>query len=145
MWEKGKRQLSQLLGDRVLAGRAWPEGLIDFQDGSKPQGEYIAYDVDFTDPMGPTFDTWGSGGILTDGGAADALVAVLKSKVPSIPWSNKLYYAEYGGIVGLRLWRYMLPNPAAPEANKGMYAKVLVLEKYAEDSWFHGRLLLHYN
>lgn len=149
-WERGKRDIGELLGDNVLAGRVWPEGLIDFQDGSKPQGEYLAYDVDFTQ-MAPQFNSWGSGSIMGASLALDSLISVLRSLVPQYNWSDGSAYAMSGdqhvegGISGLRFTRYALPNANVPEANVGLFSRVAVLEPVTQTPWFFGRLLFHYN
>lgn len=150
-WVHGKRDIGELLGDNVLAGRVWPDGLIDFQDGSKPQGEYLAYDVDFTATMAAQFNAWGSGSIMVASLATDGLVSVLRSLVPKYNWNDGSAYAKNGddhvegGVVELRFVRYVLPNPAVPEANAGLYSRVAVLEPVANTPWFFGRLLFHYN
>lgn len=155
-WVKGKRDLAEMMGNKVLDGRVWPQGLVDVQDGSKYQGEHICYDADFSF-MASTLNAYTSGQV--DTGAwntpldSSAMVAGLKTVRPDIPWSRSAAPAVGGGNIGgigyLYFKRYILPNPAVPEANSGMYTKVMVLEptnmNTPENNWFFGRILIHYN
>jgi hypothetical protein len=150
-WTKGKREISELLTDGVLGGRVWPQGLIDIQDGSKPQGEMICYDSDAS-----IYATWlngvtsgsfdnGSWNTTTD---TTTLVAWLKSVRPDINWNRGDARVSPGGIGYLYLKRYTIPNAAVPEGNSGLYTKVMVLEPInpaANQTWFFGRILIHYN
>lgn len=149
-WTKGKRDFSELMGDSVLGGRVWPQGLIDIQDGSKPQGEMICYDSDFS-----SINTWLNG--ITSGGFdngawnttidSTTLVNALKAVRPDIPWNRGDSRSSVGGIGWLYVRRYTLPNAGAVEGNP-MYSRVIALESVNPaglQPWFFGRILLHYN
>lgn len=145
VWRKGKREIADMFTDGVLGGRVWPDGLIQFGDNYKPQGEYIAYDTDFTDTMGAQFTSWGNGNLTTDSAGQVTLFAnVLSNLFPQYPW-NALPASpdNKGGLSNLVFNRYALPNAAVPEANGALFNRVAVLTPQG-DSWFYGRLLFHY-
>lgn len=146
VWRKGRREISEMFTTATLDGRAWPEGLIDFDDTYKPQGEYIVYDTDFTDTMAAQFNSWNNGTLTSNAsGQIDVLVAALKYVAPHINWNSNDYSVDnVGGLQKLLFNRYALPNAAVPEANSGLFNRVAVLTPTVADAWFHGRLLFHY-
>lgn len=146
VWRKGKREISDMFSTATLDGRVWPEGLIDFDDTYKPQGEYIVYDTDFTDTVGAQFNAWANGGLTSNAsGQIDILVAALQNVAPHINWNSNDYSVDnVGGLQKLLFNRYALPNAAVPEANSGLFNRVAVLTPTSGDAWFHGRLLFHY-
>lgn len=150
-WTKGKRDFAEMMGDSVLGGRVWPQGLVDIQDGSKPQGEMICYDTDFS-AFASSLNAVTSGGY--DNGAWNSavdstwLVNALKAVRPDIPWNRGDARSSVGGIGYLFFKRYVLPNAGALEGNSGMYSRVMALEPVATTGlqpWFFGRILIHYN
>lgn len=153
VWNKGKRDISELLTDGLLDGRVYPQGLIDVQDGSKPQGELMFYNTDFTAlSMAAWFNGVTSGGF--DNGAwntsvnSTALVNLLKTLRPDIPWSRGHVAITKGGIGYCYFKRYTLPHADVPEANVGLFKRVMVLEPANmanPDNWFFGRIYLHYS
>lgn len=150
-WTKGKRDIAELFGTGELDGRVWPAGLIDIQDGSKPQGEMMFYDTDFTS-QAAILNSFTSGAY--DNGAWNtaldptSLITYLKTLRPDIPWTRGDYRTLVGGLGYAPFKRYTIPNAAVPEANSGMYNRVMVIEPLALGDvrcWFFGRILLHYN
>jgi len=145
VWRKGRREISEMFTTATLDGRTWPEGLIQFGDNYKPQGEYIAYDFDFTDLMGSSFTSWGNGTITNSVSELDKLANALKLAAPQFNWnSGQASVENVGGTAGLMFNRYALPNAVAPEANGALYNRVAILTPVLGDTWFYGRLLFHY-
>ncbi|MCO6704724.1 hypothetical protein [Streptomyces sp. CHB9.2] len=146
IWKKGKREIADLFTTPTLDGRVWPEGLIQFGDTYKPQGEYIVYDIDFTDSMASQFTSWSNGALTSNAsGQIDVLVAALKTVAPQINWNSNDYSVDnVGGLQKLLFNRYAIPNAAVPEANSGLFNRVAVLTPTSGDAWFYGRLLFHY-
>jgi hypothetical protein len=145
VWRKGRREISEMFSTATLDGRAWPEGLIQFGDTYKPQGEYIAYDFDFTDLMGTSFNSWGNNTLTSGQAELDKLAAVLNTVAPQYNWNSLDYSVDnVGGLKNLLFNRYAIPNAAVPEANSGLFNRVAVLAPTIGDAWFYGKLLFHY-
>lgn len=144
VWRKGRREISELFTTPEIDGRVWPEGLIQFGTGYKPQGEYIAYDFDFTDTMASSFNAWGNNALVASVPELDKLANVLKTVAPQYDWNSGEASQVSGGLKGLFFNRYAIPNAAVPEANSGLYNRVAVLAITGDDCWFFGKLLLHY-
>lgn len=150
-WEKGKRDISELSGDHVLNGRNWPDAMVDVGDGTKPQGELLLYNLDFSSQRS-LFNSWSSGTVLgvNDSGAqANAINAVLNAAGNHLGYqfSNETCDKQ-GGVFLLTTTRYALPNAAIPEANSKEYKFCLVLENKdypGYPPYFNGKIILHYN
>lgn len=141
-WVMGKRQLSEIAGNKVLAGRNWPEAMIDFGDGSKPQGELMLYHLDYSQ-FKTDFAALSSGAIYGTGivGIVDKL-NVLSTPIGTTFTSGSVSTAN--GLNNCKITRYALPNAAVPEANSAQYGWCLVFEPQ-ETAWFFGKLIAHYN
>lgn len=145
--KKAKRNISDLIGDRKLNTRNWPQAMIDFQDGSKPQGELLYYHLDFSSQRSD-FSAWTVNYVYNGSGSgimviANAINAVLTANgVENITGASKVSVKP--GIDNIKLMRYALPNAAVPEANSAEFSWCLVLEPQ-ETAWFFGKLILHYN
>jgi hypothetical protein len=144
---KGKRNISEFVGDRVLNARIWPQAMIDFQDGSKPQGELLYYHLDFSSQRSD-FSSWTADYVYNGAGSGSAVIAGRINAVAEVPTgialTASLKVSTQPGIDNIKLMRYALPNPAVPEANSDEYKWCLVLIPQ-EPAWFHGKLILHYN
>jgi hypothetical protein len=145
IWRKPKRDLSDMFADLILDGRQWPQGFIGQGDGAKPQGEYIAYDMDFTGTVAAgQFAGWPIGGLTGAGSSANVTTANFRELMPNIDWSATADYTVPGGWMGLTIQRYTLPNAAVPEANQA-YNRCLTLTPPAgKTAWFYGKLMFHW-
>ena len=144
VWRKGKREISEMFPTPVLDGRVWPEGLIQFGDNYKPQGEYFAYDTDFTDTMASSFNSWGVNQMATGVAELNKLAGVLNNILPEYNWNSEDSNSVKGGLANLMLYRYALPNATVPEANSSMFNRVMVMQAASDSCWFYGKLLFHY-
>lgn len=145
-WQKGKRNISEFAGDRVLKGRNWPQSMIDFQDGSKPQGELMLYHLDYsairTQLLGWTHGTTYAAGST---GATTVATALNTQATPALGFSfTNADILEKPGLGGIQIFRYALPNAAIPEANSAEFSWCIVIIP-TSPSWFFGRLIAHFN
>lgn len=141
-WVLGKRGLSTVVGDGVLPGRNWPTAMIDVGDGSKPQGELMLYNLDYSvhraSWLSFTSGTIYGAGIQT---FVDQL-NVLSTPIGTTFTAGQVSTAK--GLNNVKVSRYALPNAAVPEANSAAFAYCLVFEPQ-ETAWFFGRLITHFN
>lgn len=143
-WAKGPQILSDLFGsDLSLAGRRYPTKLVDVGDTTKPQGEFLAYNADLSKVSG-TLNAITSGVPQGTSGGITSIVAEINAQVPEAAVTTQAAEAARG-IGGAKvIWtRYILPHADVPEADPA-FARVVVIQSQA-DSWFQGRILLHYN
>lgn len=139
IWTKGKQFLSEVVAAGPIAALFWPYNSEVVAD--KPQGEFMLYGVDFTADKA-TLAALSTGSALTTNSAFSALLNRI----------NNLYDTNLslgdptvkGGLLGLVATRFTLPNTSVPQANSDNYTTVIAIAAKA-DSWFTGRLLLHYN
>ena len=147
IWTKGKRNIADLVGDRKLNARNWPQAMIDFQNGTKPQGELLYYHLDFSSQRSQ-FNSWTADYVYNGAGSGIAVIAnamnvvLTAAGLENVTGSQKV--STKPGIDNIKLSRYALPNAAIPEANSAEYGWCLVLEPQ-EPGWFFGKLILHYN
>lgn len=139
IWNKGKQYITELLPAGPLAALLWPNNTEVV--AGKPQGEFMLYGIDFT-PDKAALNALSTGAALT---TANGLSGVFKR-------INDLYGSALaltdatvkGGVLGLVATRFTLPNTSIPQANSDSYNTVVAIAAKA-DSWFTGRILLHYN
>lgn len=143
-WVRGKRNISEFVGDRKLNARNWPQAMIDFQNGSKPQGELLLYHLDYSQ-FSSEFASWVTGNYVY-GSGIDTIVArlnALSTTAIGITFTSGKVSTQ-PGLENSKLMRYALPNAAVPEANSAEYKWCLTLEPQ-EEAWFFGKLIIHYN
>lgn len=139
-WSRGKQDITPLLDKKELPGRNWPEGLIDFQDGSKPQGEYLVYNTDFTS-QASVFEAHSSGAFVSG-----AIINAMNTKTAEtgVTFNNSPYSTTKFGMSSCTAKRYTLPSPQVPEANAARFNRVLVIELGAITPWCFGKILVQY-
>lgn len=144
--KRSKRNLADFVGDRKLNARNWPQAMIDFQNGSKPQGELMLYHIDYSVHR-TEFLSWTANYVYNGvGGGIEVIVSRLNTLAPTLAGIT-FTTAKVGtqpGLDNIKLDRYALPNPAIPEANSAEYAWCLVLTPQ-QDAWFFGKLIIHFN
>jgi hypothetical protein len=142
LWSSGKANLADVLTGKTLNGKLYPGG-NSFPGGRKPQGEYICYGLDFS-PINTNLKAATNGAVTT--WATDtnysAILAFLQSKIPGQNFNSGAASTQ-GGLSGLTVTRYTLPSASVPDANSDKYGFCTVIQSLS-DSWFQGRLLLHY-
>jgi hypothetical protein len=144
--KRSKRNLADFVGDRKLNARNWPQAMIDFQNGSKPQGELMLYHIDYSVHRSE-FLSWTANYVYNGvGGGIEVIVSRLNTLAPSLAGIT-FTTAKVGtqpGLDNIKLDRYALPNAAIPEANSAEYAWCLVLTPQ-QDAWFFGKIIVHFN
>jgi len=145
--ERDKQLLSSVVGDRTFAGRSWPDAMIDVGDGTKPQGELLLYDIDYSSQKSVLNNL--SSGTVPDVNTTGSLAAAMNA----VPNNSGYAFGNQRcdtppGILLARATRYTLPNAAIPEANSAQYNRCVVIENvdYPQyPSWWAGKIILHYN
>lgn len=139
-WSRGKQDITPLLDKKELPGRNWPVGLIDFQDGSMPQGEYLVYNADFTS-QASVFEAHPSGTAVS----GTILTAMnTKAAETGVTFNGSPYYTTKFGLGYCTAKRYTLPSAQVPEANAARFNRVLVIEQGALAPWYFGKILVQY-
>lgn len=135
-----KRPFEQMFTGDTLDGRLFPSG-NDFPVERKPQGEYLLYGLDCS-PIRSTLAAIASGTTLNFANATHLTVLeFLQAKAPALNFSNSAATVA-GGLTGLKLYQYTLPQALIPEANSEKYLNASYIAPEA-DSWFQGNLILH--
>lgn len=138
IWRNVKPTFNEVSAVSALAARSFPGGNDFTTPGRKPQGEYLAYSFDFTDPA--LYGT-GSGTIINNAGWIKIF-----SKITALDprFDVTKAFDQNGGVQGLTYMLYTLPNALVPEANSAKFKYVMTLST-AQSTWFQGRILMHYN
>lgn len=138
VWRNRKPLLNEVTVNGVLTGRLFPNGNDFVTPGRKPQGEYLAYGIDFTG-LGIS----GSGsGTVPNNAAWIKILAPIFANDPRFDVTKVASGTE--GVQGLTFVLYTLPNALVPEANSAKYKNVMTLSGGA-GLWFQGRIMMHYN
>lgn len=138
IWRNVKPFLKQVTSNGTLTGRQYPGGNDFVTPGRKPQGEYLAYGIDFTG-LGIS----GSGsGTVPNNAAWIKILAPIFANDPRFDVTKVASGTE--GVQGLTFVLYTLPNALVPEANSAKYKNVMTLSGGA-GLWFQGRIMMHYN
>lgn len=142
-WTPANRDINDVFPGKSLAGRSFPGG-NDFSPGFKPIGEYMCYETDFR-PLTATFAQIGASGTWNGGSALGVPITnFLKTNV-SPDFNGGQPHTVYGGLNGLAFIRMPMPVATIPEANsQSTIFKNVVAIIAQPDSWFRGKLLLHY-
>lgn len=141
-WVLGKRKLTTVAGDGLLPGRNWPDAMIDFGDGSKPQGELLVYNLDYSVHRA-SWLSFASGTVYTSNVGDFVTQLNLLSTPAGLTFSGGTI-ATANGLSNVKVSRYALPNAAVPEANSAQFGFCLVFEPQ-QDAWFFGRMIAHFN
>jgi len=140
IWRPVKPILNEVSVNGTLTGRTYPGGNDFVTPGRKPQGEYLAYSVNNTSSV-LTGTNYGSGTITN---TAQWQQMVLPLKAADSRFSTANSATVDGGLNGLAYVTYTLPHALVPEANSALYKFAIVVVPLP-NSWFQGRLILHYN
>lgn len=137
-WTRGKRTLEQVLTQDQYTGLYWDENYVE----GKPLMNLVGMAIDFS--------RFGGAKTITTGSA----IAANSSDVRNMAdWFSEYtgqvldvfkLHTEQGGIQGLNVTRFTLPNTNVPEANSDKFNRCLVIAPKA-DSWFAGKIIWHYN
>lgn len=141
-WTKGKRKLSSLFQTtNELPIRFYPGG-SEFPVERKPQGQYFVYGADFSGIKANLNNI--SLGTAFNSSNADHLkiLQTLQALRPDLNFTDTSPTSN-GGLAGLMMYRYTLPQASVPFANSEQFTNVFVIVPLA-DSWFQGNILLHY-
>lgn len=143
IWRPIGRPISEALPGKNLAGRSFPGG-NNFAPGFKPVGEYMCYETDFS-PLSATFAAIGASGTWNGTSALGIPITdFLKANV-SADFKGDQPHTVYGGLNGLSFIRMPMPVSTVPEANSlSTVFKNVVAIIAQPDSWFRGKLLMHY-
>lgn len=140
IWRPVKPILNEVSVNGTLTGRTYPGGNDFVTPGRKPQGEYLAYSVNNTSNV-LTGTNYGSGTITN---TAQWQQMLLPLKAADSRFSTANSATVDGGLNGLAYVTYTLPHALVPEANSALYKFAIVVVPLP-NSWFQGRLILHYN
>ena len=141
IWDKGKRALDQIIETNEFDGRIWDERHGGETD-SRPLLMFTGFGGDFTD-FKTNLNQLPSGRVV-DGTEGNLRLALQRyNELYGTDLSVDIDHTEPNGLKGLGLSRVTLPSTAVPEANAGRFARAVVLSSQ-ENSWFGGRLILHY-
>jgi len=142
-WQPGPRDVNDFFTATALPGRLFPGG-NDFAPGFKPVGEYMCYEVDFS-PLSGTFAQIGASGTWNGASALGIPITnFLKANV-SPDFKGDQPHTAYGGLNGLSFIRVAIPIATVPEANSQSTVFKNVVAIIAQpNSWFRGKLLMHY-
>ncbi|MNQ00183.1 hypothetical protein D3C85_128260 [compost metagenome] len=138
-WLMGKRTINEIMGSYKPPGLKWDVGLVQ----GKPLMTFQGYGVDYSGQISSINQLAVSNTLSSANGHQKALINKLVAYT-GIPFDlTKSHTAEYG-LAGLILTKVTIPADTAIEANSAKYNRVLMITA-AADSWFCGKLLLHYN
>lgn len=141
---RGKREISDVFTADTLDGRLFPGG-NSFPGDRKPQGEYLLYGLDCS-PIASTLVSIATNTVLNFSIAAHRTVLdFLQANAPALNFNDGYGTGAGmvpGGLAGLRLYQYALPQALIPEANSEKFARASYIAA-AEDSWFQGNIILH--
>lgn len=143
-WSQGKRELDTVFTANNVDGRLFPGGNV-FGGSRKPQGEYVAYGLDFN-PVKATFiasfpaswPAWTSSGTWPD-----PLFDFLKANVSPL-FSRSKQHTEVGGFEGAPGIHVTIPSALLPEANSAKYNRAVAVTALP-GSWWQGKIIFHYN
>lgn len=137
-WTRGKRTLEQILTQDQYSGLYWDANYVE----GKPLMNLVGMAIDFS--------RFGGAKTITTG----SVIAANSSDVRNMAdWFSEYtgqtldvfkLHTEQGGIQGLNITRFTLPNTNMPEANSDKFNRCLVIAPKA-DSWFAGKIIWHYN
>lgn len=142
-WSQGKRDLDTVFTANNVDGRLFPGGNV-FGGSRKPQGEYVAYDLDFNSQKDflSTFvasaPSWGGAGA-----GQIPLFDFLKKNVSPLFDKNK-QHTEVGGLIGAPYVHIVIPSALLPEANSAKYNRAVAVTALP-GSWWQGKIIFHYN
>lgn len=138
----GKRDLDQILNKTVFDIRDWDAQYVE----GKPLLSLAGVGIDYTRLRAPA-DSITNGWVIAGTGTGSAQINQLFSwfsKVTGITLAAGVSHTQVGGMAGLTVSRFNLPSANAPEGNAEKFNRVLVIAS-KPDSWFTGKLLIHYN
>ena len=137
-WTRGKRTLGEVLSPDQYKGLYWDTNYIE----GKSLMNLVGLAIDFT--------RFPASKSLTTG----LTIAATNSDVRAMAEWFGTYtgqaldvmtpHTQPGGIQGLQVTRFTLPNVNVPEANSDKFNRCLVIAPKA-DSWFCGKIIWHYN
>jgi hypothetical protein len=145
-WIAAKPKITDLIPDakQVLAGRVFPDGSLTLV-GKKPLGQFQTYGLDAS-ALKAVFATIPNPWYSPAGQATGPFIQILdwlNANTGRTNWNNSAASTD-GGTCNINWNNVALPNANYPEANSTDYNQLIVLNA-AADSWFTGKIYLHYN
>lgn len=137
-WSQGKRELRQILTLDSYAGLYWDANYI----AGKPLMNLVGMAIDFTRFTGAKAIATGSTITVSSGDVRT--MAEWFGEYTGQTLDIFKDHTVQGGIQGLTITRFTLPNANVPEANSDKFNRCLVISPKT-DSWFAGKIIWHYN
>lgn len=140
-YTSGKRALDQILPANVetFQSRFWDSRYVE----GKPLLSLVNVGHDYTryaTEANAISNNWTINNTVPNFG----LLANWYSQLCGIRIDPSLSHTEPGGVAGLTFTRFALPNVNAPEGNAGRFNRVILISS-RDDSWFAGKIIMHYN
>lgn len=137
-WDKGKRTLDQILPQSSINGLYWD---ANYTEG-KPLMNLVGMGIDFT--RFPAAASIATGSAITATSSDVRQMADWFCEYTGKTIDPRLPHTQEGGLSGLTITRFTLPNANLPEANSAKFNRALVITPQAT-SWFCGKIIWHYN
>ncbi|MNB61130.1 hypothetical protein D3C87_901330 [compost metagenome] len=137
-WNPGKRSLQSLLPSDTATGLFWDANYVE----GKPLMNLVGMTIDFT--RFPSAATIATGSAVN---ATSSDVRTMAEWFAGYTGQNldpRIDHTLPGGLSGLTITRFTLPNANLPEANAAKFNRALVITPQA-GSWFCGKIIWHYN
>lgn len=137
-WTRGKRALDQILPNPTMNGLYWDANYVE----GKPLMNLVGMAINFTRFSGAT--KIGTGALINGTSGELREMSQWFSDYTGKVLDDRVAHTLPGGLSGLNITRFTLPNVNVPEANSAKYNRALVITPKA-DSWFCGKIIWHYN
>ncbi|MNZ54971.1 hypothetical protein D3C78_728850 [compost metagenome] len=137
-WTKGKRAIDQILTKDSYAGLYWDANFVE----GKPLMNLVGLNIDFS--RFAAMKTLPNGHSITTLSSDVRAMADWFSGYTGLTLDPRIPHAQVGGIGGLTVTRFTLPNSNLPEANPAKFNRALVIAPTGS-SWFAGKIIWHYN
>jgi hypothetical protein len=141
-WVKGKRDLTQVFPQDVNFNiRTYSNRQIDNAD-TRPLLTHLHYGYDFSQ-FGVFLNTLSNGQVTSN--TTNALVWALRhlTDITDVSLTVSEPHTTLGGLAGLTINKYTRPFTALSDADPNFNTVICINAE--TDSWFSGRLLLHFN
>ncbi|MNO12974.1 hypothetical protein D3C76_25940 [compost metagenome] len=137
-WTKGKRELDKILTKDKYDSLYWDANYVE----GKPLMNLVGMGIDNSRFAGAKGIP--NGTVI---GAASGQVREMAdwfSAYTGLTIDVRVDHTLQGGLSGLRVTRFTLPDASLPEANAAKFNRALVITPVAA-SWFSGKIIWHYN
>lgn len=144
-WVRGKRELDQILQTRDFKGRYWSLLHKNTPEDHRPLLTLTNYGRDFTD-FKRNIDMISNNSVIGSNTNTNHLRVILNryNQIANTSLTVDEPHTTVNGLAGLRMTRVSIPSNNVTEANSDDFSHALVISS-EEDSWFGGRIILHYN